>query len=307
MATTETAPQELSVRTKGFTYRGIVVSPLDRVLYTNDLGEQAFALSQKSGELRNKAGLYVLGRDVVHNLDAEEIQRLLQRGELSQEDIELSKQIYRDCQTRARGKLPPRGHVHRDLVGHVHRDLVILEPNATIPGTRKPEEDYIVGRVFLNTGGYDGNGKIIEIPGIKPAEERVWLPPNNVWIVPTRYGTNNRLGLPDEGVKDRNTALERLKRAGLPESELMKFYRWNDGSVVVWSGSGPGGGALYVGLYGRPGDRDDWFGSFPASGSARGASRDSEVIEGAKGDYGKLREKASVFDALARVFGKVKG
>lgn len=59
--------------------------------------------------------LYVLGRDAENGLNVEEIQKLLGKGKLTPEDIEMSKTFYIDCRERIKGHLPERGHIHSNL------------------------------------------------------------------------------------------------------------------------------------------------------------------------------------------------
>jgi len=238
-------------------YRGIDI-PGSKILKTlySDFGtsEEAYNLAPKSSPLSLKAGLYLIGRDLAYGIgDADSLPEPVK---------EAGRLVYEYAQQR-KGR------------GVCHKDGVIIELNATIPGNIRPGEDYVVGIYFQNIRGFkkkgDGSWDIDTLPETR--EEKIWLPEGGgSFIVPTRYGSNNRLGLPDETIEDENEAIKRWVDAGFTEEqarkELSRFYKRNQGTAAVLSWSDNRDGPLGVYLVGEPDRRSSGVGSFPASSPA---------------------------------------
>ena len=210
--------------------------------------EPAYVLASRSSELALKVALYTIGRDrALWPADTGHPKSLLE---------EAADLVYADCQMRARGEAKSQGHWHRDII--------LLEPNATIQGSRKPGSDYVAGIYFQKVEGLEwrrGKWKIENAQN----EGKLWVPPTGI-VVPTRYGTNNSFGLPDAtvGFEDEEMAIEMLREAGLPRSELSRFHRKRSGVRAVNSASYSHAGALSISLSSEPNDWIRHLGSLPA-------------------------------------------
>ena len=266
-----------SIRTTGFSYRGIELPALeidtaskwmgnDRVTllpeYNGGMDPAVYEKANGSCPLVWKVGLYQVGRDLHLGLgDAQALP----------EDV------------REAGMLVYSQYARAGVyVGGVfHRDAVLFEPGATTGWGPRPGDGFVAARYFRDIKGFEPDGDACKIvPHYDTKELKIWLPPGNGrFIVPTGDGTfHPDAGTPLETLSYRKAAARRWVKMepGLKTTQanrgLSRFYRADSGVRAVLSGESEKNGPMCILITVEPQqcsrggctpDDLDFFGSLP--------------------------------------------
>lgn len=305
---TETLPEIVETSNSG--YRGFQVPEALRwegLRKNLGTGIEAYRASMESTTATVWLSFYSLGEDIIyHEENGEELPEEIKR--LPEADRELGKELYLDCQRRAKLRDPEHPD-HGKWQGVWFKDAVDFDVKKPTP--RVVPEGYIYAVYIKGVENWDVNYMPLDGERI-PAEIPV---SNGAFAVPKGIHVYDQLtGVPKKVEPNKKKALKAWMDTGLTQEQaerrMSRVYSMRDsGIAVVRSNAGPGGGPLYLSFCGVPGSRSSSVGSVAASRLASGASPDSgNVVPQSEYDIlsAKNKELGSRADSAERKLAKIR-